>query len=125
MDSLIIQRTEETPFVHLDQAGNFFQISGNSYPEDPTDFYKPVIRWLQEYTLSPNSKTDFIFYFVYFNSASYKSLYEIVHLLEKIIKQNGVVKIIWQYKEGDVDVREIGEELAEAVKIPFEIIPVL
>ena len=66
-----------------------------------------------------------MFYFVYFNSSSYKSVYDIVHLLEEICQKKGVeVKVNWLYKEGDVDIREIGEALAEAIKVPFSISPV-
>lgn len=125
MEPLKIEGTEETPFVHIDKENNIFEISGNSYPEDATAFYRPVIHWINDYSNAPNSITEFTFSFVYFNSASYKSIYDIIHLLDDIRQKNGMeVKINWLYKEGDVDIKEVGEGLAEAIKVPFLISPV-
>lgn len=125
MESLKIDRTGETPLVYLDKEKNIFEISGNSYPEDSTAFYSPLIKWIIEYSNNPNKITEFTFSFIYFNSSSFKSIYDIVHLLETITNKNGFeVKVNWTYKEGDIDIREIGEELAETSKIPFSISPV-
>lgn len=122
MDSLKIDGSEETPFVRLDKENNFFEISGNSYPEDCTAFYLPVIEWMKTYAEVPNENMEFTFSFIYFNSSSYKFIYDILHLLEDIRMNKGVnVKVNWLFKEGDVDIREIGENLVETIKIPFSI----
>lgn len=122
MESLIIEETESTPFIHLDKAKEVFEISGNSYPEDPTLFFQPVIQWISDYITIPNDHTEFRLFFDYVNSTSYKSIYDIVHLLEEIVLKNGKsVKINWIYKPGDTDILEAGNDLAGVVKIPFSI----
>ncbi len=124
IEPLKVDGTEETPFVHLDKMNNFFEISGNSYPEDATAFYKPIIQWMVDYSNSPNETTHVTFNFIYFNSASYKSIYDMIYLLEELRQKKGVeIRINWFYKEGDIDIREIGEGLAETIKIPFLISP--
>lgn len=125
MEPLRIEGTEETPFVHLDKLNNIFEITGNSYPEDSTAFYRPVIQWVNDYAQLPNDKSEFTFSFVYFNSSSYKSIYDIIYLLRDISEKKRVeVKVNWLFKEGDSDIMDIGEELSEAAKIPFSILPV-
>lgn len=122
MQALIIPATEETPLVHLDKDNNIFVISGNSYPEDSTAFYKPVIQWITEFVKDPGPSVKFEFSFVYFNSSSYKAIYDILLLLSEMQITKGVeLKVNWLYKEGDLDIREIGEGLAETLKFPFTV----
>lgn len=119
---LKIESTSYTPFICLDKSADIFEVSGNSYPEDSTEFYRPVIRWLNNYVLEPNPSTAFTFSFDYFNSASFKSIYDILHLLNDIQSESrGKVMVTWYYKEGDTDIKEIGEELATSVAIPLTI----
>lgn len=122
MDPLIIEATEETPFVHFDSVNNIFEISGNSYPEDSTAFYLPVINWISDFSNNPPGSAEFRFSFIYLNSSSYKAIYDVLHILNDLRQQKGVeVSVKWFYKEGDVDIREIGEGLAETLKFPFSI----
>lgn len=120
MDSLRIEGSEDTPFVRLDKENNIFELSGNSYPEDCTAFYTSIIEWMKNYADAPNESMEFTFSFIYFNSSSYKFIYDILHLLQDLSENKGVkIKINWLFKEGDVDIREIGENLVETIKIPF------
>lgn len=117
-----IQHTagEDTPYVHLDKANNKFVISGKSFPEDPTEFYTPILEWLENYAKDPNPFTVLELKFSYFNSASAKQLLKIFVALSKIPGTFSST-IIWYYEPGDKIMRVKGEGYKNIVPITFEI----
>lgn len=121
MKSLLIQATADTPKVHFDKDNNIFEISGLSLPEDAIEFYKPVMRWLEDYFISPNAKTDFNLKLEYFNTASSKQIIQLLLFLEKL-NVKSPVKILWHYKDIDEDMHDLGEEYSEIIKVKFELI---
>ena len=48
-DKLDIQATARTPAVSFDFVQNHLKITGESYPEDVTEFYSPVFTALDAY----------------------------------------------------------------------------
>lgn len=116
MKPLIIDATEHTPLVHLDQSSGQFRIEGNSLLDQPSEFYKPVIEWIKAYTQSPNSNTEFQFKFNYLNNESSKSVLDILQALQTA----KAPRVVWFFDEENEDMEEIGEEIAELVTIPFE-----
>jgi len=123
METINIEPTDETPFVILDAANNKFEMAGKSLPEDVTSFYDPILEWLDAYSSSPNSMTNFVFRMDYFNTASSKMILDILLKLEEINEDGNDVKVSWYYPEDDEDMEEAGEEYADIVEIPFEQIP--
>ena len=119
MEALIIEATVDTPGIILDPINNLFEISGKSYPEDTKEFYSEVLKWMDSYVASPNSKTNFIFKLKYFNSSSYKPIFDILGKLETVKNKKCEVKVEWHYKTGDSDMLEAGEEFADLFEIPF------
>jgi hypothetical protein len=120
MNTIKIMGTDDTPTVILDAENEIYEISGRSLPEDVTAFYEPIIRWLEEYSSSPNPKTIFTFKLVYFNTASSKLLLDILMKLEQMHEDGKDVLIRWYYPEDDEDMQEAGEEYADIVDVPFE-----
>jgi hypothetical protein len=122
MEALDLKATNDTPKVLLDPENNIFEISGRSLPEDVVSFYQPVIDWLDEYKDSPNKSTEFVFKYIYFNTATSKLVQDILIKLEEISEDGNEVKVMWYYVEDDEDMLDLGEEFSENVDIPFEII---
>ncbi|NJM14401.1 MAG: DUF1987 domain-containing protein [Bacteroidales bacterium] len=88
MNILSIESTKFTPKVLMDPENNVFQISGFSLPENVTDFYAPVLKWLDEYldaarSLINNKNFHFVIRLVYYNSGSFKA---IIMILNKIVE---------------------------------------
>ena len=117
-----IEETEDTPRVILDKINNVFEISGMSIPEDPSKFYHPVIKWFEEYIKDPNSYTEFILKFEYFNSASAKQIVELLSKLEKIKESDRRIKVIWHYNKEDELMETKVEAFKSVIDIPFELI---
>ena len=84
MEALRIEATIDTPGIILDSSNNVFEISGKSYPEDTKEFYSEVLHWMDLYVVTPNPKTNFVFKLKYFNSSSYKPIFDILGKLEAI-----------------------------------------
>ncbi len=123
MERLDIKATNDTPRVLFDPDNNLFEISGRSLPEDVVTFYQPVLDWLDEYTQSPLKKTDFVFKYIYFNTATSKLVQDILNKLEPLKEKGVEVKIFWYYEQDDEDMLDLGIEFQENINIPFEIIP--
>ena len=72
METLIIEATDETPKIVLDQSNMEFELSGRSLPEDVVSFYQPVMDWLEKLESQPIENMEFSFKLDYFNTASSK-----------------------------------------------------
>jgi uncharacterized protein YkuJ len=122
MEPLDLKATNDTPRVLFDPDNNLFEISGRSLPEDVVTFYQPVLDWLDEYTRTPLKKTDFVFKYIYFNTATSKLVQDILTKLEHLQEKGSDVKVSWFYEQDDEDMLDLGIEFKENVNIAFEII---
>ena len=116
MNILHLEGTEDTPRIILDKEKGIMEISGRSLPEDSSEFYKPVLDWIEEYARAPRPSSVFVFKLEYFNTASSKLILDVLYALEDI---NGL-RIQWYFHEEDEDMEEAGQEFSELVEIPFE-----
>ena len=101
-DKLDIEATSRTPAVGFDFAGNHLKISGESYPEDVTEFYRPVFDALDEYLggLGQGS-CRFDFELIYLNSSSAKAVMMLMDKLEAAAANGASVDIHWLYDKED------------------------
>ncbi len=131
MDALYIEPTEFTPRIHFNPENSNFEISGFSRPENVIGFYKPILKWLEEYgdnVLSQN--TDFNkrlltlnMKMTYFNSASSKFLLDVMLEFMKFMSNGYEVEVNWYYEEGDDEILESGEEISDMLGYNFNFIP--
>jgi SiaC family regulatory phosphoprotein len=126
MKKLVIEKTDSTPLIILDQAEGIYQISGQSRPSDVREFYNQIISWLNEFTVFLKSTKEyndpiiFIFNLDYFNSSSAKLIVDICKILAGIKNSGYNVVIKWHYEEEDSDMLEAGKEISQIVNCPFE-----
>lgn len=130
MNLLKIAKGEFTPEVMFDPENHTFKMKGVSRPENVSEFYTAVIEWITTYEseLYKNHvlggkkfELTFYFQFSYFNSASSKLIFQFLECLVRIKSMGYSTIIFWYYEEGDDQMREDGEELSEAIEIPFTI----
>ncbi|MBN1118377.1 MAG: DUF1987 domain-containing protein [Bacteroidales bacterium] len=122
MEALDIQGTNDTPKVLLDAENEVFEISGRSLPEDVVNFYKPVLDWLDEYKENPKEYTEFVFRYIYFNTATSKLIQDIIFKLEAMYEEGHNIQIMWFYEDEDEDMQDVGEEFQELCDVPFELV---
>ena len=128
MKKLHVQPKKDSPEVNFDPQTGDFSIVGISHPENISNFFDPVIEWLDEYIKelktngSSNAKPIKLrLFFKYINSASYKYLVTFLQKMNEFVELKVPVNMEWQYEPEDEDMREAGYELMEYsnINIPF------
>ena len=113
-DKLDIEPTSRTPAVVFDFANNHLKISGKSYPEDVTEFYRPVFHALDEYLGElGQGGCRFDFELIYLNSSSAKAVMMLMDKLEAAAASGAAVDVYWLYDKEDDTMQELGEEFGE------------
>ena len=122
MTPLVIEPQDDTtPGVTLDSQKGHFEIIGWSHPEDAISFYTPVLEWINHYSQTPNSGTNFHFKFQYYNTSSAKQIFRIISSLEEVAKKSKV-KILWHHDAEDTDMLASGERFSKMSTVPFEFV---
>ena len=128
MQNLAIPASNRTPAIHFDFAKNHLKLSGESYPEDVTEFYHPVFAALDAYlaALGPGS-CRFDFELIYLNSSSAKAVMMLMDKLDAAAAKGAAVDVYWFYNSEDDTMQELGEEFGEdleTARFHLEKIPV-
>ena len=114
MDDLKIEATDRAPEIDFRFSENRFALRGESYPEDVSAFFRPVMDQLETHfkTLS-DGEIEFDFNLIYFNSSSAKVLMNLFDRLDSLASSGVAVTINWHFDAEDDTLEEMGEEFAE------------
>ena len=121
---LIIERTTKTPEIIFDPAGDHYEISGRSLPENVVKTYEPVLQWIDNNVGKLQNGAVFNFKVDYLNSASAKMVSLILTKLEEFYKSGISIEVKWYYNLDDDDIQSEGEIYAKLKKIPIKLIGV-
>jgi hypothetical protein len=123
MNSLYIKGTPKTPTVEFLPTGDL-KIEGKSIPENCSEFYRPVIDWLDAAKSNPPDKIIFSVKLEYINTSSSKTILNIFKLLQDIAgSSKSNVEIKWYYDLEDEDLLDEGENYKMFTKLPLTLIP--
>jgi len=122
MDRFFLEASAITPYVEFDRGTGVFIIQGKSLPEDVKSYYMPLVQWWDNYIKNPNPSTNLVLDFDYFNTASSKMLLILLNKVKELHKSGKEVLITWKYPQLDAELEEAGEEFAELLNVPFEMI---
>jgi organic radical activating enzyme len=122
MEALIIEEKDGYPKVILDKGREIFLFSGKSLPENAKDFYSRIVDWLDDYSKDPLKKTKVTYKMDYFNTASSKRILDVLEKFEEIHEKGNEVQIEWYYLDIDEDMLHAGQEYANIVNVPMELI---
>lgn len=84
ISKLFIEETKNTPEISMDPGKGVFVLKGKSIPENATQLYDPVVKWLKEYINKPADETNLHFNLIYFNTASSIWMARIIKILSRI-----------------------------------------
>lgn len=118
MNYLEILQTETTPFVYLNQNGEF-EISGKVIPDSEIDFWLPIRAWFSEYMNNPSENTRFRIKIECLNTSSSKEILHILYRLNELKERGFSASVEWIYQDGDIDMLEVGRDYEHMVKVPF------
>lgn len=120
MEKLIIEPTKTNPYICFDPSNQRYEISGQSFPEDPQDAFDPIFNWLKnniqklDHHMALNLQAD------YFNSASNRLLLKLFRILEVQVQAGKEIEVIWNYE--DEEIQNDGIIFSRIVNIPFRFV---
>ncbi len=123
MESLRIEKTLNTPFVHLDPDTGKLEIKGRSVPENPLEFYTPINEWLERFKAQAAERIlSLDVELEYFNTSSSKCLLDVFKKVAQLKNAGAAVEINWWCEEFDDDMIEAGKDYQDLLdNIPFNI----
>lgn len=116
-DHYIREATKRTPGVVI-EPGRIF-IMGRSTPDNPGDFYAPVLEKITEYIAGYSGRTRVDLGFEYINTTSTKWIFLILRKLSVLENASQKMSVTWYYELGDEDMSELGFMLRPQVECPF------
>lgn len=117
--------TDRTPEVVFDFESGYFKFKGESYPEDASAFFGPLIKSIEEYLDSDTNKMVVDMELAYFNSSSAKAIMNLFQLLENAAENQKDIVVNWIFNEDDDTMQEFGEDFASDMEyIKFKLCPI-
>ncbi|MBL6986655.1 MAG: DUF1987 domain-containing protein [Methylobacter sp.] len=115
MTDIYIPATSDTPEINFKFSNNTLSMSGEAYPENGVEFFRPILRQLQSHLKSLNGDSvEFNFKLTYFNSVSTKIFYSMFELLNEYAKNHpNCVLLNWHHDEEDDTILELGQDVQE------------
>ena len=96
------------------------EIKGRSIPDQPDEFWLPVLSWFESYLLDPSPNTTVKIDLEYFNISSSKRILFLLYKLNELVDKGKFAHVEWYYRQTDEDMYEVGQDYAYMVKVPFE-----
>ena len=111
MDRFILEGTSRTPTVVLDYQNKALAISGESYPENVTEFYGQLLTALERYFNEDTRQLAVTIQLDYFNSGSAHALLNLATKLNQKAVDGCEMSLVWACHDDD----DISEEFAEDI----------
>ena len=121
LKNIFIEATNKTPQVDFNCLTGDLILSGRSIPENATELYEPVFRWINEYIQLPRQTTNFRINLEYFNTASSIWLAKMVKALSKMSDPENLLLIHLYFNVEEFDNMET-EDVKDALSPVIDII---
>ena len=66
---------KSTPRILFDEKNKVFSIDGQSYPENSSNFYEPIITWVETYVEKEDISFELDVRLLYVNTSSTKAMF--------------------------------------------------
>ncbi len=126
LEDIIIEGSHQnffTPTVKFDATTGICEISGESFLENTSEFYKPLIDWLKRYTTEVKRPIAFIIKLSYYNTSTSRALLDMLNILKEYEENGGEVTVNWHYDENDIDMVEDIEDYMIDTGLKINLIP--
>jgi hypothetical protein len=123
MNDIDFTQTSSTPLVRTDMRDGRLAMAGDSYPENPFEFFQPIIDWVDAYLNEGDRPLAFDLELVYLNTSSIRAMMDIFDRLEEAYRGGRAVSVHWCYDPDNERVGELAEEFKEDCSFPFTIAP--
>lgn len=117
---MFIKPTGKTPQIDFNRLTGELILSGRSIPENATEFYEDVLKWIIEYVTKPRHTTNLRLNLDYFNTSSSIWLVKIIKTLcsTENSKYTLIIHLYFNIEEFDnMEVEELKEALSPIIDI--------
>ena len=122
MENLFIQATLSSPQVQGDAAEGLLCLSGESYPENTFEFFKPILAWTAGRLAEGQDAFTLELRLAYLNTSSIKCLMDLLDDLEDAHRGGRSIAVKWFYDAENHRALDLAEEFKEDLTLPFEIV---
>lgn len=125
MNNINRSETADTPSVFFDEQTKTLSIIGNSYPENCSNIYEPIIEFVSNYNVSDFQKLKLHFYYNLINSTSVVYVSKLVLKVSDLKKKGLEVNVKWSYDRFDEELLDLGEKFSSISELEFEYEPIV
>ena len=118
---LKIKAGNSTPEVKISVEDCIFEINGLSFSNDADNFYKPVLKYIEENFPKLECEINCKFNLTVFNSVTYKYVLSMMNKFMQYNKEGKKIRITWYYESEDEDNKESASDISSLFNIPFEL----
>lgn len=115
--------TPHTPEV-IFKVNGVLSIKGISIPENTYAFYAEAMEWVKDLENNLPKQITLNLEFEYLNTASNRSMIDLIRTIERYKQKNSALVINWIYEGQDEDALESGQDLEFCVETPFNYMPI-
>lgn len=123
MEDLRIPATASSPLVEFDLQVGRLRLTGESYPENTFDFYRPILRAAEAFLRQTDRPFSVELHLSYLNTSSIKSLMDLLDGMEEAHRRGRAVTVTWYYDADNDRALELAEEFQEDLTLPFFLVP--
>ena len=114
VDRIYIEATRSSPEVDCDPQTGILRLSGESYPENTFEFYRPILAWLEAMLEQrADAPVRMVVGLSYLNTGSIKSMMDLLDRLDEAHQSGRDVFVVWQCDADNERIVEMAEELLE------------
>jgi hypothetical protein len=117
---LLIQATISEPFISF--SGGILTIIGRAIPTKPSRSFNQLIEAFYRYSRKPKARTEIHIELEYINSASNRSLLNMLIIAEYLHKEGFEVVVYWYYHDKQDIMFEQGIIFSELLSLPLKLI---
>lgn len=123
VERITIEGTRSSPAVDCDPEKLVIHLSGESYPENTFDFYRPIVAWLEAALEAEDARPlTMEIALSYLNTGSIKSMMDMLDSMDEAHGEGREVSVLWRCDPENERIVELAEELLEDVSLPYEIV---
>lgn len=97
-------------------------INGESFLEETSKFYLPLVNWLKSYLANAQS-IEFVIQLKYFNTSTSKWILNMLAEIKKFELRGGNATVVWYYYQDDADMRDDIKDYIYGSNLNIDMIP--
>lgn len=122
MTDLDIAGTRNSPAIRTNTTAGTIHLSGDSYPENSFEIFKPLIEWIESFLDTTTHPLSMELELLYMNTSSIRMMMDIFDLLQEAYNGGRPIQVRWVYAPANERIADLASEFKEDCSFPFDIV---